>query len=234
VRRHARLVDYLLHEGLNARAWVSVHTTLDTPPLAPADFFFITAVPGLKTTGGRLVDFNDLRDIPASRYEVFEPIADGPVQFIAAHSLIDFYTWGDAECCLPKGATRATLVNRGGALHLHKDQVLIFEEVVGPRTGNPADADPAHRHALRITSLRETSDPLLGVPALVEIEWAAADALPFALCLSARLAAPDCRRIDRVSVAAGRSRPDRARRGCRRGRQPRGGGRMRLRGQPGR
>ena len=26
VKRHARLVDYVMHEGCNARAWVCVHT----------------------------------------------------------------------------------------------------------------------------------------------------------------------------------------------------------------
>src|SRR6185295_15100849 len=39
--------------------------------------------------------------------------------------------------------------------------------------------------------------------AIVEIAWAAADALAFPLCLSVRLPAPDCRRIDDVSVARG-------------------------------
>ena len=26
-----------------------------------------------------------------------------------AHNEIDFYTWGDADCCLPQGSTQATL-----------------------------------------------------------------------------------------------------------------------------
>ena len=31
--------------------------------------------------------------------------------------------------------------------------VLMLEEVVGPGTGDPADADPAHRHAVRLTAV---------------------------------------------------------------------------------
>src|SRR6185436_19261624 len=31
VRRHARLVDYVLHEGCNARAWVFVQVSSDLP-----------------------------------------------------------------------------------------------------------------------------------------------------------------------------------------------------------
>jgi hypothetical protein len=38
---------------------------------------------------------------------------------------------------------------------------------------------------------------------VLEIEWGAEDALPFSLCLSARLPAPDCRWIDNISVARG-------------------------------
>src|SRR5438874_11382626 len=31
VRRHARLLDYAMHDGCNARAWVQVRVTSDTP-----------------------------------------------------------------------------------------------------------------------------------------------------------------------------------------------------------
>lgn len=42
VRRHARLVDYRMHEGSNARAWVTVEVLSDLE-LQPRDTFFITA-----------------------------------------------------------------------------------------------------------------------------------------------------------------------------------------------
>ena len=42
VRRHARLVDYRLHEGCNARCWVQVAVSTDTPPLAYGRFAFAT------------------------------------------------------------------------------------------------------------------------------------------------------------------------------------------------
>ncbi len=47
-----------------------------------------------------------------------------------------------------------------------------------------------------------TEDDLLGVR-IVEVEWGAADALPFPLCLSVRLPAPDCTLVEGVSVARG-------------------------------
>ncbi|MGA7180801.1 MAG: putative baseplate assembly protein [Thiobacillaceae bacterium] len=225
VHRHARLVDYFMHEGNNARAWITVCTQTDLDPIKASEFYFITGFPDIKAASGRVVKQADLEGVPASWYEVFEPLAsipDAEFRFLAGHCTIDFYTWGDLECCLAKGATRATLLDEGPpqaqrpgestsvtlapaasrALDLKPGDVLIFEEVLGPTTGNPADADPAHRHAVRLTKVTQSEDGLLG-RLVLEIEWAPEDALPFSLCLSSRLPPPDCRRIDGVSVARG-------------------------------
>ena len=48
---------------------------------------------------------------------------------------MSFYTWGDQRCCLPRGATRATLA--GSFPDLKAGDVLLFEEVLGPHTGVP-------------------------------------------------------------------------------------------------
>lgn len=230
VRRHARLVDYRMHEGNNARAWVAVCTADDLPELEAKDFYFITGFADIKASSGRVVKAADLQQVPHHSFEVFEPLAEEPehvFRFRAAHSKIHFYAWGDRECCLPKGATRATLLDeplspppseppghddydrqgpddhRPRVLALQKGDVLIFEEVNGPTTNDAADADPTRRHAVRLSK-----DPVPGEDGLLnvnvlEIEWAPEDALPFSLCLSARLPAPDCRWIDGVSVARG-------------------------------
>jgi hypothetical protein len=228
VRRHVRLVDYAMHDGCNARAWVCLNTDQDSPAdLKAGEIWFVTRWTGAGYEPG-LVPADELRNVPPERYEVFLPVADpaAPLVFRAAHSKLLFYTWGDGECCLPKGATSATLrdtwldpepveketeeyehcepeeppAERGRALNLAEGDVLIFEEVIGPRTGNPADADPSHRHAVRLTAVRRDVDALYGVP-VVEIEWAAEDALPFPLCLSTL--GPDCERLEDVSVAWG-------------------------------
>lgn len=204
VRRHTRLVDHQLHEGLNARAWVTVWTGTDTPPVRATDLFFVTDFPKLSATGGRVVRAEDLDGVPASRYLVFEPVADpdAELQFRATHSEIRFHTWGGTECCLERGATSATLRNTEPPLRLSPGDLLVLEEDKGVDTGQPADADPTHRHAVRLTDVTEIDDELLGVP-VVEIEWSPADALPFALCLSTRLPAPDCTLVEDVSVARG-------------------------------
>lgn len=221
VRRHVRLVDYRMHEGNNARTWITVCTQTDLDPIKASNFYFITGFPDIKASSGKVVKQTDLEGVPESWYDVFEPLVGDPeteFQFRAAHCAIPFYTWGDLECCLAKGAIRATLLDErvptpaaadtaaatqpSRALDLKPGDVLIFEEVLGPTTGNPADADPAHRHAVRLTKVTATVDGLLE-RLVTEIEWAPEDALPFSLCLSARLPAPDCERIDGISVARG-------------------------------
>jgi hypothetical protein len=230
VRRHARLVDYAMHEGCNARAFVHLEVSQDTP-LETAAISFVTGLnDGLGLASG-VLGWEDLRNISSERYEVFEPITNArEFQFFQAHNEIEFYTWGENMCCLSKGATAATLKDdwvfgqenstqqdskppkdktraittepRQRTLHLEPGDLLIFEEVIGPRTGNPADANPRHRHAVRLTRITPGLDALFNQPVL-EIEWHSDDALPFDLCLSSRSDAPDCREIEGVSVAHG-------------------------------
>ncbi len=129
-----------------------------------------------------------------------EALERGPVIFETMHDVvldascneIELYTWGDEECCLEAGALTATL--RGHPAIVPGD-VLLLKERLGPRTGNPADADPTHRHAVRITHVVPTEDLLGGqfeepkhsdpVP-VTEITWHQGDILPFSLCISAR------------------------------------------------
>jgi predicted phage baseplate assembly protein len=87
--------------------------------------------------------------------------------------------------------------------HLSPGDVLIFEEVVGPQTHHPADADPAHRQAVRLTRVNFCIDPVTQVR-VVEIEWGPDDALRFPLCISSIGPAElGCRLETRVSVARG-------------------------------
>jgi hypothetical protein len=199
VRRHARLVDYAMHDGCNARAWVQVQVNSDVALMAAGTQLF-TRMPGEPPA---------LSDNPVARahaHEIFETMED--LALFEAHNKIHFYTWSDQRCCLRKGATHATL---GGTLfNLKAGDVLIFEEVIGPHTGRAEDADPAHRCAVRLAHV-ETLDPL-GQPltdpltgqAISEIFWADEDALSFALCISAQTdSSHGGDYIDNVSVARG-------------------------------
>ena len=203
VRRHVRLVDYRMHEGVNARAWLALEVIGD-PPVDLSDVYFITnahesvAAVGAITTEAILRTATEQR--PPGAYKVFEPVLKETVQFHEARNQVAFYTWQESECCLPKGATSATLAASQAALRLASGDVLIFEEVLGPVTGNQADADPSHRHAVKLTRVQAATDPLDGTE-IVEIEWRPEDALPFPLCLSALLPAPECRVLEGISIA---------------------------------
>ncbi len=200
VRRHARLVDYFMHDGGNARAWLQVTVAGAQVRLAAG-----TTVLSRLATQPRRIGPDQLAAILKKQSPaVFETMSDA--LFFEAHNDLKFYTWGNERCCLPQGATRATLRDPAASrLRLRSGDVLIFEEQLGPNTGLAADADPRRRHAVRLTRVvpeavseidasgRETgrvagpftADPL--VPwgdGVVEIEWSADDALPQAFCLS--------------------------------------------------
>ncbi len=152
---------------------------------------------------GAVIAAADLAKAEAAGAVVFETL--DAVTLRPAHDEIAFYAWSDRECCLPAGATTATLA--GPLPDLKAGQPLLLEEVKGPQTGAGADADPRHRQVVRLTRVSPGTDPLNGQE-IVEVEWDAADALPFPLCLSAVTddehgAMP----IDGVSVARGNLAP---------------------------
>jgi hypothetical protein len=172
VRRHARLVDYAMHDGANARAWLVFDTQADRGhALAPAipAATRVAATPGPGPADAGLVVFETLHEL---------------VTLKVARNGIPFHTWGDARCCLPRGATRATLDGAKAVLDLARGDVLVFEEVLGADSGRPEDADRTHRHAIRLIEEPVERTDLLTNALVTDIVWHADDALPFPLCLN--------------------------------------------------
>jgi hypothetical protein len=204
VRRHALVVDYFMHDGCNARAWVQAQVDSDNVVLKRGTPLLTRVASLNQDVINPETDQDALRQVAAAQPETFETMEE--VTLYRDHNEIEFYTWGEESCCLPAGATRATL--KGSFPHLLPGHVLIFEELVGPLTGKEADADPSHRHAVRLTRVAASSDPLFHDPPksaaplpLTEIEWHTDDALPFAFCLSART--ETAKYLGKVSVALG-------------------------------
>jgi hypothetical protein len=215
VRRHVRLIDYAMHDGCTARAYVAVETAGDHT-LAPGTYRFAsvdvrTLDPHDRPEPGTVIDEADLGDLDErGSVEVFEPVAGAdPLQLRVAHNAIRLWTWGGEVCTLPQGATSATLRDewadpetcRERRLSLHPGDLLVLEEVKGPRTGTPGDADPGHRQAVRLTSVTPAVDRIEDQPVL-EVTWAAEDALRFPLCLTTR-GGRDCRPVADVTLARG-------------------------------
>jgi hypothetical protein len=198
LRRHAKLVDYQLNEGSNARTWVYLKAGVDGVSI-PAGTLVFPSVVGFPTTIAPFtVQATTLLQSPLG----FATMQDA--QLWMEQNELEFYTWGDSACCLPSGATSATLL--GHLTTLRPGSILIFEEVMGPDTGDIEDANPNHRWAVRLTGVRTTDylnnpliDPLLN-QLVTQITWAPEDALPFPLCISSVVGT---RALTAVSVALG-------------------------------
>ncbi len=185
VRRHAKLVDYVLHEGCNARAWVQLR--VNAVCSLPAGTQLLTQSAGLGVEAAP--NSGPVRDAIAAGAQVFETAISA--QLDPGLNQLNFYTWGEQGCSLPRGATAATL--RGAHTALKVNDVLVFQEVLSPTLFTEGDADPGHRWAVRLTHVALGVDPsgqLFDEPPVdapvpvTEIAWHTSDALPFALCVS--------------------------------------------------
>lgn len=178
VRRHARLLDYRMHDGANARAWVAIEaTTVQSDPLPKG-----TAI----VSENAVVRSNEPRALE-------EAVVRGATVFETLHAIaprrenndLEIHTWGDPDCCLPRGATRATLVRPRANWTLEKGTVLLLEELAGP-TDRAVDADPLHRHVVRLSEEPVARRDELEGRNVLDVEWHEADALPFSLRLGER------------------------------------------------
>ena len=201
VRRHARLVDYFMHDGCNARTWIHVQVSQDVVPVSgqalPKGTVLFTRVAGQQA---RVLSENAAQLINEAG-AVFETMHDVRGLY-RDHNEMSFYTWGDEECWLAAGATGSALA--GNYPNLAVGDVLILEEVIDPLTGVPGNADPAHRHAVRLSEVVLDTDKLRDDAPITKIRWAAEDALPFSLCVNAEVKDDDAGRTLRAtSVARG-------------------------------
>jgi hypothetical protein len=159
-KRHSRLVDYRMHDGLAARALL----------------WFDVVIPTMIPTGVAITT----NDPDASERVVFE--TDEPHLCLPEHGRIDPWAWLGTDCCLPIGATQADLA--GDLRTLTAGDLLLVEEVLGPVPENggvswhPEQANPDHRQIVRLTSVQLLNDPLVpGGAAVTRVQWRKEDSL---------------------------------------------------------
>jgi len=176
VKRHSALIDYVLHEGANAHTFLQF--TLNSDGILPAR-------PPITTQ-------------PEGGVEpiVFEP--DAAASLFLDHNQFDIYTWSNADCCLPIGATEAYLV--GAHPKLKAGDYLLFKEDKSPITGTAEDADRTRRQVVKLTRVESASDPLTG-QALTRVTWRDSHALTKTFCLTTQCA--DGSTLSGVTVACG-------------------------------
>jgi len=209
VKRHARLVDYYMHDGSNARTWVHVtvdadHVNLSREINVDGEIFRTQLLTKLPRADNVIEPLNEVhRQFLKLSPVVFELMEDAVL--FNGHNSMDFYTWDDEACCLPRAALHATLA--GHYPNLNVGDVLVFEEILGPHTGQSGDANPMHRQVVRLTDVvyrNALGDPLVDLlhPAqpITEIYWHADDALQVPVCLSSWVGQD---LVENVSVARG-------------------------------
>jgi hypothetical protein len=177
MRRLARMVDYPMHDGCSARAFVrmAVDDDVDGP------------LPGTRLLTG----VEDAEPVvrPHSQDEtrerqrgalVFEVVESPPTLYAALSGPVRFHTWSGAGCTLPRGTLRATLA--GALPMLGPGDLLLFSSTARDRD-EPDAAQPGLRHVVRVSAAAAGTDPATGEP-VTEVAWLPEDALPFDLKVS--------------------------------------------------
>lgn len=182
LRRHARLLSHSVSEGATLRVWVSFE--VQGTVCLPRGAALLSQLPLANPCVPRLVLDQMLQHTQVD-YRVFETMHEASL--IQDHNHFDIHTWELPEFRLETGCVRAAL--EGSHARLKAGDVLIFEEVAGELGGTSADANPAHRHAVRLSKdPRVIEVPDAGTASsrpVTEIEWYDEDAFPFALTVAA-------------------------------------------------
>lgn len=199
-KRHARLVDYRMHDGANARAFVHVALRRPGPSEAPVAATvnpggrFLTRTAGVAPASGETPLVIEAR---AGGAVVFEAVTGAALS--SSHNRIQIHDFLGALTEIPAGATSMTIGDPGRSLTLAPGDFLLIEEVLEAVAvegstvliGN-ASPDPLRRHVVRLTGVAQGVDPIGqrdpgGIPRPLEtllLSWAGEDspsaALPMA------------------------------------------------------
>jgi hypothetical protein len=110
VRRHARLIDYPMHDGVSSRAFV--HVDADEPGVIPAGTPALTRITERlgASVPGAVIPAEMKDQAVAASNAVFETRDATYVH--PRLSEIWLYAWGNEQCCRPRGATSIDLYHR--------------------------------------------------------------------------------------------------------------------------
>jgi hypothetical protein len=167
--RHARLMDYHIHQGNQASTWLAVE---------------LAAGSGVVKAGSVTVRSGVTDASPTT--QTFVNISDQTVDTLL--SRMGLYTWSDALPSLEKGAITADLKlstdNKADAdkvvnliLSGHVSRLLL-QEWLNPSTGHAAGRNPKKRQLLQLTGAQTMQDPLAAPGGyMVRVTWRLEDAL---------------------------------------------------------
>ena len=152
IRRHARLVDYHMHDGLGATGWLDF--TVDTVAMAIAAGTNVFSVSDDNTR----IDFetgNGIEDIYVGKTFAVSPAANE----------FEPHLWDEDDTCLPVGSVELYITGH------HKINLSFDDLPIDKKPGkwvllktNPADPAQAQQAQLvRLIKVTDTSDPVFNV-----------------------------------------------------------------------
>lgn len=172
VRRHARLLDYRMHEGCSARVLLAVTTDTAATVARCAPVCDTPAADGARPA-----------DADEAGAVVMETCADLALR--PARNAIALHSWGDPDHVLPAGTTSAWLAVPDSDPGLAAGDLLVLADCPAGRPEDVRLGDPAARFAVRLNA-----DPVVHTDAfppgvqVLEVHWFAEDALPGSLRVS--------------------------------------------------
>jgi hypothetical protein len=171
LKRHARLLDYAIHQGCAARAWVQIAVDGEGGRLAKG-LPLTCRNPDLRDDALRV---STLRGAPPKGAVVFQTMVDA--YLYPEHTTMSIYAWGVSDFRLPPGAVATALA--GHFPHLKSGDVIIFAQVLDPITGDRIPGPPPLAQPVRLTGQPALEvDPLTGKP-ITRVSWSREDAPPF-------------------------------------------------------
>jgi hypothetical protein len=176
VRRHARLLDYPVHEGCAARTWLAFEVTAGAD-VALARNHPVAALPA----SARATSVVEALEARGTVMETVDAAVLTP-----ARNALTLHSWGDVDGCLPAGTTSAFVAHPDDEdPALAAGDVLVLVPV--DEDEETPSGDLARRCAVRLVA-----DPLVRVDPLapgmtvLEITWGPADALRVPLPIARR------------------------------------------------
>lgn len=200
--RHARLMDYHIHQGNQASTWLALK-------LATNQTFKIPTSTPLTVWAGN-------EDITQASAIVFMSQSGQQLHFL--FNQLGLYTWNDAIPSLAAGSTTADLQLTDGVNPINNNasaitvqqlirsgdiKYLLIQEWLNPTTGQSAGRNPAKRQLLKLLPGEKGAiakqDPVTG-QWFVRVQWEAQDALKQNYCFTVNC--PDGKR-ENVSLFHG-------------------------------
>jgi Baseplate J-like protein len=186
LRRHARLLDYPVLQGSNARTFVQLQTATDRV-IVPMGTPLLTQTATLDT----VVPYTLFAKYDGMVFETMHPI-----ELFHAGNRMQIDTGNSPAFTLSASSTEAVL--QGHLPHLAAGDVLLFEQ--SSTLPLPITSTPARPHAVRLSEPPVLTTSSSGQP-VTSISWFYEDALPADLLVSARM--PDGRYLQNLCTVSG-------------------------------